>query len=97
VECDPHDHQELTMYEGHLNDGSSVQAHSAGPLYPYVLFAKQVGDRLLWGVITPRGDEPIFGSYDNTADIALKMKAAYDRRMARANLEAAAKALAARN
>jgi hypothetical protein len=83
------------MYEGHLNDGSSVQAHSAGPLYPFVLFAKQCGDALRWGVITPAGQEPIFGSYDAAAGIAQRMKVAHDKRMARINLEAAARALAA--
>lgn len=29
------------MYQGHLSDGSSVQKHSAGPLYPYVLAIKE--------------------------------------------------------
>lgn len=29
------------MYQGHLSDGSSVQKHSAGPLYPYVLGVKE--------------------------------------------------------
>ena len=28
-------------YQGHLEDGSSVQKHSAGPLYPYVIFAQE--------------------------------------------------------
>ena len=26
------------MYAGHLPDGSSVQKHSAGGLYPYVIY-----------------------------------------------------------
>lgn len=30
------------MYQGHLNDGSSVQKHSAGAIYPYVI---QIRDR----------------------------------------------------
>lgn len=34
------------MYQGHLNDGSSVQKHSAGGLYPYIIYAKQCGDAL---------------------------------------------------
>lgn len=43
------------MYQGHLPDGSSVQRHSAGSLYPYVLYGQQVDDRVLWGVICPDG------------------------------------------
>lgn len=25
------------MYQGHCSDGSSIQKHSAGPLYPFVI------------------------------------------------------------
>jgi len=43
-------------YAGHLGDGSGVQAHSAGGLYPYVIFAKENPHSDLgrsWHVIGP--------------------------------------------
>lgn len=41
------------MYQGHHPDGSSVQRHSAGDLYPYVVACKQQGDSLAWFLIGP--------------------------------------------
>lgn len=32
------------MYQGHLPNGNAVQAHSAGDLYPIVMFQKGLGD-----------------------------------------------------
>lgn len=29
------------MYQGHHSDGSSIQRHSVGPLYPYVLGVRE--------------------------------------------------------
>ncbi len=29
------------MYQGHHSDGSGVQKHSAGPLYPYVIGVRE--------------------------------------------------------
>ena len=43
------------MYEGHMPDGSSIQRHSAGGLYPYVIYAQQCGPVLRWGFIAPDG------------------------------------------
>lgn len=31
------------MYQGHMNDGSSIQKHSAGPLYPFVVYETHGG------------------------------------------------------
>lgn len=31
------------MYQGHMNDGSSIQKHSAGPLYPFVVYETHDG------------------------------------------------------
>lgn len=39
------------MYQGHMNDGSSVQRHSAGDTYPFVIYAKQDGSDMNWGVV----------------------------------------------
>jgi len=72
------------MYQGHLADGSSVQKHSAGGLYPFVLYAQETEDRgLAWGFISPTGFDsgPTF-SYDTAVMVAEKMKAAYDCRRA---------------
>ena len=58
-------------YAGHMPDGSSVQRHSAGGLYPIVLFAKETTCGRLWGVITPkRQDGYLVGSYDDTVAYA---------------------------
>lgn len=38
------------MYQGHMNDGSSVQKHSAGSVYPFVVYAQQTSWGLGWGV-----------------------------------------------
>lgn len=46
-----------STYQGHVGDGSSVQKHSAGPLYPCVLFAQETPQGLKWGVITPQCQE----------------------------------------
>jgi hypothetical protein len=46
-------------YQGHLDDGSSVQKHSAGPLYPCVIYAQETPRGLQWGVISPRHQEGV--------------------------------------
>lgn len=44
------------MYQGHLSDGSSIQRHSAGPAYPFVVMVK--GKTV--GVLHPDGNfEPV--------------------------------------
>jgi hypothetical protein len=56
----------MSNYQGHLPDGSSIQAHSAGGAYPYVL---QLRDHprggYLWECIGPGVDGALrFASYD---------------------------------
>lgn len=63
------------MYAGHHADGSSVQKHSAGPLYPYVIFAKQAGQVMHWGVLEPSGEESIFKSYTGAVQFAAALVA----------------------
>lgn len=46
------------QYLGHHSDGSSIQAHSVGGLYPFVIVAKQFDDGLGWGVLRPGAPEP---------------------------------------
>lgn len=46
-----------SAYKGHVGDGSSVQKHSAGPLYPCVLFAQETPQGVKWGVIAPQCQE----------------------------------------
>lgn len=41
-------------YQGHHQDGSSIQRHSAGSHYPYVV-GKQEGQELPWFVLAPSG------------------------------------------
>jgi hypothetical protein len=65
---------------GHLPDGSSVQKHSAGLLYPCVLILR---DKRLHGegkydvgVISPRNPEPIWcSSTDAAVAVAVAIKA----------------------
>ena len=73
------------MYEGHLPDGSSVQRHSAGPLYPYVIAARQHGSALEWGVTGPDTDGYIWvGAHADADRVATFYKSRYDRRQAAA-------------
>lgn len=63
------------MYQGHLSDGSSVQKHSAGGVYPYVVFAKQCGPDLRYAVLEPCGEESYFSSYVGAVQFASALKA----------------------
>lgn len=42
-------------YQGHLADGSSVQKHSAGPVYPFIVFNREGDDEtgIRWCVMGP--------------------------------------------
>lgn len=61
------------MYQGHLPDGSSIQRHSAGGLYPYVIYAQQVGDALRWGFISPDGrSQLVADTYSGACAAALE-------------------------
>lgn len=63
---------------GHLPDGSSVQKHSAGALYPCVLIwrdAKLGGGKYDVGVISPRNPEPLwFSTFDRAVSVAGTIK-----------------------
>ena len=61
-------------YQGHLNDGSSVQKHSAGGLYPYIIYSQDVDGVLNHGVLTPEGDWILVGFHDTAVQLALDMK-----------------------
>ncbi len=65
----------MSTYQGHLNDGSSVQKHSAGGLYPYVIFAKDTPSGLRYGVLCPSGYASELRIYGEAVDIALFYKA----------------------
>lgn len=58
--------QRTDVYQGHLPDGSSVQAHSAGGLYPVVLtYRDKAGGpnadgKYDVGVISPKNQDPIW-------------------------------------
>jgi hypothetical protein len=63
------------MYQGHLADGSSVQNHSAGPVYPYVIgFTDAAG----YYVLCPNGVEikTVTGTYEQAHFAAEALKAA---------------------
>lgn len=60
-----------SVYQGHIGDGSSVQKHPAGPLYPCVVFAQETPQGLQWGVITPQCQEgKIIGTEREAVNIA---------------------------
>ncbi len=61
------------MYQGHHSDGSSVQKHSAGSHYPYVVGRSESQDRP-WFVLTPEGEEAPF--YTATAAFRFAQAAA---------------------
>lgn len=70
------------VYQGHLPDGSSVQAHSAGGLYPVVLtYRDKAGGpnadgKYDVGVISPKNQDPIwFKSSDAAIAVAEAIKA----------------------
>jgi hypothetical protein len=52
------------MYQGHLADGSGIQKHSAGGLYPFVVFAKASNSVISYGVLSPDGTKAICGTCD---------------------------------
>ena len=61
------------MYEGHLADGSGIQKHSAGGLYPYIVYA-QGADVLTYGVIVPGQSGYLVGTYDAAVQHATLLK-----------------------
>ena len=66
----------MPHYLGHLADGSSIQRHSAGGIYPYVLYAQQRGEFLRYCVLSPVDEfTASFVSYDEALRSAMKWKA----------------------
>ena len=61
-----------SIYQGHLADGSSVQKHSAGGLYPCVIYAQETPTGLQYGVITPIDQKgALHGTHENAVNAAL--------------------------
>ncbi len=68
-------------YQGHLPDGSSVQAHSAGPNYPFVVYGRTVAGVMHWEVLGPGVED--FIRFEHSSDAfacANNLKIAYDSR-----------------
>lgn len=61
-------------YQGHHPDGSGIQNHNVGGLYPYVIYAKQCGDKLRFGVLSPNGDEALLSTYEFAYEVAHTLK-----------------------
>jgi hypothetical protein len=64
-------------YQGHASDGSSVQKHSCGGLYPHVIFAQETIEGLRYGVVGPGKPNGILvGSYEQAVSFAVALKEA---------------------
>ena len=66
------------LYQGHLADGSSIQKHSAGGLYPLVIVGQQtLSFGVCWGVMGPDGEPPfqLWMDYDAAVDEAVDILA----------------------
>lgn len=62
-------------YQGHLEDGSSVQKHSAGGIYPYVIFAQETPTGIAYGVIGPKKPNGVLvGAYHRAVEYAVNLK-----------------------
>lgn len=62
------------VYQGHLADGSSVQKHSAGGMYPAVMYF-QHGQ---YGIITPTDQNgKLYDSYDLAIKAGMEWKATH--------------------
>lgn len=74
-------------YQGHVADGSSIQKHSAGGLYPYVLVVRdaKLGEGSYdWGVMGPDiKDVAWYGRHSHAVEMASHFKRLYDGRAAR--------------
>lgn len=57
---------------GHLSDGSSVQRHSVGSLYPGVIFQQETPEGVKTGLIHPKGfpDGKLCESWDEAIALA---------------------------
>jgi hypothetical protein len=62
----------------HLPDGSGVQAHSAGGLYPWVIYAQENPEGKQFGVISPLDQTgKLHGTYDQAVSAAEAEKATH--------------------
>lgn len=69
----------MPHYQGHLPDGSSVQAHSAGPVYPFVVYGRTVNGTMYWEVLGPGVEDYIrFETGEDAQACANNLKVAYD-------------------
>lgn len=62
---------------GHHPDGSGVQQHSAGPLYPCVIAMRdgKLGGKYDYGVMSPRNSEPLWlSNHEAAVELALIIK-----------------------
>jgi len=65
----------MSHYQGHHSDGSSIQKHSAGGIYPCIVYAQETATGLQYGLITPFDQIGIiYGTYDNAVSAACKIK-----------------------
>jgi hypothetical protein len=67
------------MYQGHHSDGSGIQNHSVGALYPFVIYAKASNHVISYGVLSPDGTKTLCGSYDKAVARAEVMLAVRSR------------------
>ena len=82
----PQVHSDFQLH-GHL-PGSGIQEHSAGGLFPFVMYVQAVHGALVHGYMAPGQPGILVGSYDaaNTAALAAKQaKDALDHRQAQFN------------
>lgn len=66
----------MSNYLGHLNDGSSVQKHSAGGIYPCIVYSQETPSGRKWGLITPENqDGTLYNSYEHAVRMGIIYKA----------------------
>lgn len=76
------------MYQGHMNDGSSIQKHSAGHHFPFVVYAKQCLHKLNWGVSGMGTDSgPIFWDEETARHVAQRQYQQHVRKVDRLRAE----------
>lgn len=61
----------MSNYQGHNADGSSIQNHSCGETYPYVIGYTERGG---YAVIPPGGDWLHMGTFKAAYDLAIGFK-----------------------
>lgn len=65
----------MSNYQGHHSDGSSIQKHSAGGIYPCIVYAQETRAGLQYGLITPLDQAgTLYGTYGNAVSAAHRVK-----------------------